>query len=454
VFGAPPVSRALWAVDVRSLETGEVLFTLNPDRLVMPASNMKIVTMAAAAERLGWDYRFETTLVSAAPVRNGVLEGDLVIVGSGDPSINERDGRAAQVFDEWAAALRAAGVEAIAGRLVADDRAFETERLGAGWSWDDLAYGYAAPVSALQFGEDLVTLTVTPGATPGAPATVTVAPDTSGLVVESRVATGAAESRLSLDLQRLPGQRLLRVTGTVPAGSHPATRTASVDDPAEVFARATEAALTARGIEVREGIAVAGRAADTKIRHEGERVLVRSLSPPLADIGAVLMKASQNLYAETLLRALSHEDGRGSIETGRRAVGEVLERWGLDTDALVQYDGSGLSRYNYVTASLVVGILSHLYGDARHREPFLATLPVGGRDGTISGRFRDTRAAGNVRAKTGSIANVRALSGYVTTLDSEDLVFSIIANHFTVPSSLIDHATDTAVERLATFSRR
>jgi len=454
VFAAPPFARARWAVEVRSLATGDLLFALDADRLAMPASNMKIVTLAATAERLGWDYRFETTLVSAAPVGGGVLDGDLVIVGGGDPTINERDGRAAQVFDQWAADLEAAGIDTVAGRLVADDRALGHEALGAGWSWDDLAYGYAAPVSALQFGEDLVTLTLTPGPAPGAPVAIAVAPQTAGLVVENRVTTGEAGTRVALDLGRLPGQRRLEVTGTVPAGGGTVSRTASVDDPAEAFARAARAALAARGIEVRGGVAIAGRTEDGEVRREGERVLARSLSPPLADVATVLMKESQNLYAETLLRALGRGDGPGSVEAGRRVVREVLDGWGLEPDALVQYDGSGLSRYNYVTADLIVGILRHLYDDPRHREKFLATLPVGGEDGTIEGRFKDTRAEGNVRAKTGTLARVRALSGYVTTRDGEDLVFSIIANNFTVPSSVVDYATDTAVERLASFSRR
>ncbi len=454
VFAAPPFSRARWAVEVRSLATGEELFALDPDRLTMPASNMKIVTLAAAAERLGWDYRFETTLVSAAPVRDGVLYGDLVIVGGGDPTISERQGRAAEVFDQWAADLKAAGVRAVAGRLVADARAFDAEALGAGWSWDYLAYGYAAPVSALQFGEDLVTLTVTPGAAAGAPATIGVTPATSGLVVENRVTTGEAGTRVSLDLGRLPGQRRLEVTGTVPAGGEAVVRTASVNDPAEAFAGAARAALMARGVEVWSGVAVAGRDGTGEVRREDERVLARTLSPPLADVATVLMKMSQNLYAETLLRALGRGDGPGSVEAGRRAVGEVLEGWGLDPGALVQYDGSGLSRYNYVTANLIVGILRHLHDDPRHRAPFLATLPIGGVDGTIAGRFEGTRAEGAVRAKTGSISNVRALSGYVSTRDGENLVFSIIANNFTVSSSVVDYATDTAVERLASFSRR
>jgi len=453
VFAAPLFGHALWAVKVQSLRTGEVLYELNSARLVMPASNMKIVTLAAAADRLGWDYRFETTLASAAPIEEGVLAGDLVIVGSGDPSINERDGRAAAVFDEWAAGLRAAGVHAVAGDLVADARAFDAEALGAGWSWDYLAYGYAAPVGALQFGEDLVRLTIAPGAAPGDSVTVGVEPDTGGLTIVNRVTTGAASDQPRLDLRRLPGQSRLELRGAVPAGAEPLVRTASVDDPAAMFAHAARGALAARGIDIRGEARVASDA-DEPGQGPSLQVLVSTQSPPLSAIATVLMKVSQNLYAETLLKTLGRDDGPGSAERGREAVRDVLAGWGLDPGALVQYDGSGLSRYNYVTADLVVAILKHLHDDARHREPFLATLPIGGRDGSIAGRFTGTLAEDNVRAKTGTIANVRALSGYVTTRDGEVLVFSIIANNFRVTSSVIDYAVDTAVERLAAIGTR
>ena len=146
MFGAAITSHATWAVVVRSLDTGERLFELNPDKLMMPASNMKVVTLAGAAGVLTWDYRFVTTLETSAPVEAGVLRGDLVVRGSGDPTINTRNGRGAAVFAEWIAALKAAGITRIDGRIVGDDQAFDDEGLGGGWAWDDLQYGYAAPV--------------------------------------------------------------------------------------------------------------------------------------------------------------------------------------------------------------------------------------------------------------------------------------------------------------------
>lgn len=454
IFGAPLLTHALFAMDVRSLQTGDRLYALNPSKLVMPASNMKIVTIAAAAERLGWDYRFETRLVSAAPVEDGILRGDLIVVGSGDPSINSRDDRATKVFDEWAAQLRAAGVRAIDGRVIGDDDAFDDEGLGPGWSWDYLAYGYAAPVGALQFNESLGQITLKPGSAAGEPAVAEIAMIESGLRLVNRVVTGERETRASIDLYRLPGSPVLEIAGSIPAGAEPLTRSVSVDNPTLSFVRALKAALLARGIEVYGEAIDIDDLGEARPAAAARRVLATSQSAPLSEIGTTLMKVSQNLYAETLLKTLGRGELPGSTERGRVAVGQVLESWGVEPDGYIQSDGSGLSRYNYVTAGMIVTILKQMYDDPRHREVFVATLPIAGRDGTISSRLKGTRAEANVRAKTGSIANVRALSGYVTTRDGEPLAFSIIANHFNLPTATVDYAVDVAVETLANFTRR
>jgi len=167
------------------------------------------------------------------------------------------------------------------------------------------------------------------------------------------------------------------------------------------------------------------------------------------------MKVSQNLYAETLLKAIGAAgNGLGTTEGGRVAVRKRLSDWGIPADSYVMYDGSGLSRYNYVTAATLTDVLEHLYQNPRDRDPFLSTLPIAGKDGTISARLRSTRAEGNALAKTGSIANTRALSGFVKTRDGEMLVFSILANDFVIPSATINLIADLAVESLANFTRR
>ena len=167
IFNAAVTQNAVWGVQVKSLDTGRVLYSRNASTLMMPASNMKIVTLAAAAETLGWDYRFKTTLETTAPVEDGVLKGDLIVRGTGDPTINTRNARGTAVFDEWAAALRAAGITRIEGSIAGDASAFDDRGLGQGWAWDYLEAGYAAPAGALEYNENIATVSIRPGAKPG-----------------------------------------------------------------------------------------------------------------------------------------------------------------------------------------------------------------------------------------------------------------------------------------------
>jgi serine-type D-Ala-D-Ala carboxypeptidase/endopeptidase (penicillin-binding protein 4) len=455
VFGAPIMARGVWGVDIRSLDTGERLFHLDADRLMMPASNMKIVTLAAAAEILGWDRRFSTTLETAAPIEGGVLKGDLIVRGTGDPTINGREGRAAAVLFAWTEALRAAGITRIDGRVIGDDQAFDDEGLGQGWAWDYLQFGYAAPVGALQFNEDLAALTIVPGLENGRPAQVTLTAG-SGLRLINRVTTSAAGSSLEVSYRRRLDEPVLEVSGSIAAGATAATRTVAVVNPTLYTAQAVRDALIERGIDVRGAAADFDDIAAELVHARPEyRVLASDSSPSLREIGAVLMKVSQNLYAETLIKSIGAAGGGlGTFEGGLGRVRQTLTAWGIPEDAYVLADGSGLSRYNYVTAATLSTILERLYKDERHRDAFMATLPVAGADGTLANRMRGTRAEGNARAKTGSISNVRSLSGYVRTRDGEMLAFSILANDFVVPAATVNWIADLAVEHLAAFSRK
>jgi D-alanyl-D-alanine carboxypeptidase/D-alanyl-D-alanine-endopeptidase (penicillin-binding protein 4) len=462
VFSAPIMARGVWAVEVRSLDTGERLYELNSGKLMMPASNMKVVTLATAAEILGWDYRFTTTVETASPVENGVLLGDLFIRGTGDPTLNARQDRAAAVLSEWVGFLRAAGIQEIRGRIVGDDQAFDDEGLGDGWSWDYLQFGYAAPVGALQFNEDVAPLTIAPGARPGDPVAVTLAPG-SGLEVVNRAITGAEETAETIDFRRQLFRPSLEITGSMPAGGSPITRNVSVVNPTTYFAQSVKDALVAAGIRVSgeaadldDIVLETGPAPSERSESNGKRrALGSTSSPPLREIASVLMKVSQNLYAETFVKALAASAGEvGTTAGGRRMMRKTLSAWGIPEDAYVISDGSGLSRYNYVSAGMITTILERMYRDPRHREEFAATLPIAGKDGTIASRMRRTLAEGNATAKTGSIANVRSLSGYVRTREGETLVFSIIANDFIIPAATVNWIADLAVEILAAFTRR
>jgi D-alanyl-D-alanine carboxypeptidase/D-alanyl-D-alanine-endopeptidase (penicillin-binding protein 4) len=451
------MARGMWGVDIRSLDTFERLYALNDGRLMMPASNMKIVTLAAAVGALGWDHTFTTTLETSAAVGNGALAGDLIVRGGGDPTINTRNGRAAAVLDAWAAALRAAGIARIDGRIVGDDQLFDDEGIGPGWAWDYLQYGYAAPVGALQFNENLATLTVRPAAREGDPAIVTLTGG-AGLTTITRVSTAAAGSPATVDYRRRLDQPILEVSGTVAVDSPALERTVAVVNPTVYFAQSVKDGLIARGIDVAgPAVDLDEVAAELSATISTRRTLTTTTSPPLRDIATVLMKVSQNLYAETLLKAVgAAKGGLGTFEGGLNVVRASLASWGVPGDGYVTADGSGLSRYNYLTPATIVTILEREYKDERHRAPFMATLPIAGKDGegTMATRMRKTRAEGNAIAKTGSISNVRALSGYVKSRDGEMLVFSIIANDFVIPAATVNWIADLAVEHLANFTRR
>jgi D-alanyl-D-alanine carboxypeptidase/D-alanyl-D-alanine-endopeptidase (penicillin-binding protein 4) len=454
IFGAPVMEQGLWGVQVKSLETGRLLYGHNARTLMMPASNMKIVTLAAAAETLGWDYRFTTTLETTADTENGALKGDLIVRGSGDPTINSRENRANALFDQWAAALKAAGISRIDGNIVGDASAFDRRRLGQGWSWDYLQYGYAAPAGALEFNENIATLSIRPGAKAGDDAELELTPGT-GLGLTRRVLTGEPGSATSIDLERQPDGNWLEVTGSIAMDAKPASREVAVANPTIYFAHALLIGLVQRGIAVR-GLPAELPDSRITVAPRPQRILVESQSPPLREIATTMMKVSQNLYAETLLRTMGavKSAGTGSAEAGVAAARDVFASWNIPPGTYVQADGSGLSRYDFVTAEMIVTLLERMYKDPRHHDAFVATLPIAGKDGTISTRMKETRAEANAVAKTGSIANVRALSGYVRTRDGEMLAFSVLANSFTIPAATVNWIADLAVERLANYTRR
>lgn len=450
LFSTPPFDTALWGVKIARLESGDVLYERNARTLLMPASNMKIVTMATAAEVLGWDYRFETRLASSGPIENGVLQGDLVVIGGGDPSIAAGLDGTTPLFAEWARALGDLGVRRVTGRIIGDDNTFDDDELGQGWAWDYLSYGYAAPVSGLQFNENIVVLSIEPGATVGAPAKLTVQPDGHGLEIVNEVTTTPADQSGSTELVRMAGFNRLVVRGRVPVdATRPLVRTAAIDNPTLFFVRAFRQALIEYGIAV-DGDAVDTDALESAPARDSLKTLASHGSPTLASLGAAFMKRSQNLYGETFLKAMGRaKSGEpGTASKGRDAVADVLKQWDVAPGGYVIYDGSGLSRYSNLSADLLVKVLRAMWMDERDRALFAATLPVAGHDGTLDARMRETLLARNVQAKTGTIAHVRALSGYLTLASGERVVFSMLANNFLRSSSEADKIAEAALREV------
>lgn len=436
IFGAPQFERMFWSVLVRPVASDQTLFALNSGKLVMPGSNMKILTLAAAAEVLGWDHRFETKVITTAQIESGVLRGDLIVVGGGDPGISERSDDPG-ALRALARQLADAGLRIIDGRIIGDDDLFDDRGLGDGWSIDNLPYGYSAPVSALEYNEGSVDLVISAGAAAGDPVAIDVRPEGSRLEIENKLVTVPDTGTGMLTLQRLPGSSHVVVQGQIPAKAAPFARTASVDNPTDFFVRAFRAALIAESIQV-GGDAVDIDDLSPKPDSSGARVLAARQSPPLSRLATSMMKVSQNQYAEMLLKTL-----------GKPAARDALQRLGVDAGSFIMADGSGLSRYNYVTSEALVRLLQQMHQRPADAPMFPQTLPIAGRDGTLARRLSGTPIEGKVRAKSGTIDNARALSGYIETAAGETLAFSIIANNFSASPADIDAAVDKALIRLA-----
>ena len=448
----PTSERVTWGVLVKSLATNDTLYALNPRKLFVPASNMKLATLAAAAERLGWDYSYETRLIGQGTLHPGFLDGDLLVVGSGDPSIDDWDGAATRLFQSWAEQLKASGVTTIGGRIIGDDNAFDDETLCMGWAWDDLGKSFATGVGALQFNENTARLTIVPASVVGQPALVGVAAPGAPIALSNQLTTARPTAVPAIDVRRLLGSPVVELRGSIPLRSGPVYRNVSVDNPTQYFVNQLRDALEANGIDVFGAAVDIDTLADPPRREDGI-LLVSSHSPSLPTLAATMMKLSQNLYAETLLKTLGGSKPPATAEAGRLVVQSTLTSWGIDPADLHIADGSGLSPYDLATPAALVAILTRGARDARLRGPFEEALPIAGRDGTLVHRLNGTAAEGNARAKTGSLSNARAISGYVSSADGEPLVFSILANNFGRWADAVEEAEDAIIVRMAEFSR-
>jgi D-alanyl-D-alanine carboxypeptidase/D-alanyl-D-alanine-endopeptidase (penicillin-binding protein 4) len=433
---------------VQSLDDGRVLYRRNADRLFMPASNLKLITAAAALARLGPDFRYHTALVARGARRADTLVGDLVAIGRGDPTFAVD---ATVVPDAlaglrpWADSVRARGIHVVRGRILGDASRFTDPPLGPGWAWDDLSEDYAAPVGALQLNDGVAWVEATPGAATGDTVTARLQPPGTPLRLFDVATTAPADSAIrQLTAYRAPFSDSVTLTGRRSAGTGTARLPVSVPDPGRYFTAGLAEVLREANVTVTGDSTAHDSTADTLFTWE---------SPPLSAVLRLMLKPSQNQIGEMLLRTLGAEvTGVGSMDSGRAVVGDVLTSFGIAPDAYVLADGSGLSRYDYVTPEALARLLVAMY----RRPDFEAlydALPIAGVDGTLATRLKGTAAEGNAHAKTGTLSNVRALSGYVKAADGEMLLFVLLANNFTVPQRVVEAAQDQIVERLANYRR-
>jgi D-alanyl-D-alanine carboxypeptidase/D-alanyl-D-alanine-endopeptidase (penicillin-binding protein 4) len=438
----------VWGIAVHSIDRNERLVELQPRTLLVPASLAKLAAVATAVDAVGWDYRFETTLRATGPITDGVLAGDLVAVGSGDPTIG---GRGGEDFSAWVAAVKAAGVRRIDGRIIGDDNAIEEPRPQLAWAWDDLGYPAGALFGALNYGENRMTVTVTPGPTVDSAASLNVESYATTRPLANRVLTVAAGTPQLIWPEQRPGEAFLTIAGSIPVGASPARLAVSVGNPTLWFASVLRHRLQTEGIEITgdawdvdDVVALPGRDRWT--------TLFTHRSKPLGEIVEPLFKDSINLYGEAIMRLNASPGSLPTNDAALDAYARRLTSWGIPQTLQQQIDGSGLSRRDTMSAEALLTILRRMY-DPSGASPFVAALPVAGTDGTLNQRMRNTPAAGNVRAKTGTMSNIRSLAGYVKTRDGETLAFVAMVNNFEGTGTAANQALDSIAATLAAFSR-
>jgi D-alanyl-D-alanine carboxypeptidase/D-alanyl-D-alanine-endopeptidase (penicillin-binding protein 4) len=477
VLAEPQLARGFFGIEVVSLKTGKTLYVQNAEKLFTPASNTKLFTTAAALALIGPDYRFRTTVeTSGALDRYGRLTGDLVLVGRGDPNLSgrelpydlrtQRNERPIKVLEDLADSLVQKGVKYVDGDVIADDSYFAFERYGEGWSQDDLVWADGAPVSALTINDNVVFVNIQPADRAGERAFVSVMPFADYYRIDNRVITTPPGTGRKLFINREPGSTVLTLWGNIPLDDKGADEALAIEDPAQFAAGLFRHLLETRGIVVfghqrtrhTELAALSTFSVNAVAPSRGGEdpegharpstqslVLATYESRPLSDDLRVINKVSQNLHSEILLRLLGREKGTaGTVEGGLEVLKGFLTTAGVPSDQYLFYDGSGLSRQNLVSPHAIVQLLRYAslqpWGTL-YRE----TLPVAGVDGSLAERLKDPKFQGRVRAKTGSLGGVKALSGYATTDRGEPIAFSILTNNYTIPASRVTDAVDRVV---------
>ncbi len=435
-----------------SIQSGEEIYARNADISMIPASNNKLFTTAAALGILGPNYTYTTTVERVGDIEEGILKGHLVIVGSGDPTISGRfhNGDTTKVLRDWVEAVKAEGIQRVEGFVVGDDDLWNDDDYAPAWDWSYMGEWYGAPSSALSFNDNCVDLYWTAGEGVGQAATYETDPDTRYLTIQNYVTTRKKGTGADRFYDRAMHSRVVKVEGGVDLGAKRQADYASVDNPTRYFATVFAEMLERAGIEVVEGPADIDDFEDKTVFKRLRRRIASYQSPPLSELIHVINKRSQNFYAEQVLRTVGQKaKGVGGYKAGCQAVKEFLRKNGIDTGSFNMEDGSGLGWANRTSPKTLVDLLKFMHGH-KHGAIFKDSLPIGGdRIGTLRARFGETSAqrkvASKIRGKTGSIFSTRTLSGYMTTVSGDELAYSIMFNND------INGLTLTMIDRIATL---
>lgn len=469
----PELRRGSVGIKIVSLSTGKVIFEENAEKYFMPASNMKSYTVGTALEKLTPNFRtFTKVYANSMPDSNGVIKGDLTIYGGGDVSMsfafrpdlsantNLTNADYLKILEPLANKIVQAGVKRIEGNLVGDESYFNSEALPGSWEWDDLQWYYGAEVSALPILDNAVDISVKPTSL-NSPCNIQILPTSTLFTIINRCVTTASGSKRELGINKKLDRNILEITGTMPVSDKGYTNSVAISRPAQLFIEMLRQLLQQKGVTItgQNRVVNAAEKKALPITAAIAPVEITKLeSPPFSLVAAKTMKPSQNMYTETILRILGEQLGdktNPNSTSEARGIGVVknfLPQIGAAPDSIIQHDGSGLSRHNLITPASNVQLYTYLAKGA-NAQIWRDSLTIGGVDGTLKNRFAGTIAANNVRGKTGTIDQVSALTGYVTTAAGEQIVFSIIVNGVNT-GSIRTSTMDEIVVALANFNGR
>jgi len=447
-----PARRGFWGIEVVQLSDGKVLYARNADHLFQPASTMKLFTTAAALTKLGPDFIFRTTVESSAPPNAEGRVPNLILVGRGDPNLGSRvlpyhlktevRSPADLDFEKLAEQVVAKGVREVTGNIIADDGYYVYQPYGPDWAIDDMVWSYGAPITALAFNDNSLTLRVQPGSAEGSPAGITLGPASDYYRIKDEVKTTSADTPAKVLVDRAPGSMELEVWGHVPVGSDGIKEEVAIQNPPLLIGEMFRRLLDQRGVKVDGQVVVRERspsamaAADgASTKPEERNILAEHDSLPLSEDIRVTLKVSQNLHAEMLLRTMAREvSGEGSLKAGTEILDDFAREINIPPDEVHFAGGSGLSRDTLVSPVALIALLEFMAHSEDYKD-FFGALPVAGVDGTLADRFERTTAKGCIHAKTGSMEHVNSLAGYMDLPGGRRLAFVIVGNNHPLHSA-------------------
>jgi D-alanyl-D-alanine carboxypeptidase/D-alanyl-D-alanine-endopeptidase (penicillin-binding protein 4) len=436
VFGQKKYRNSINSICVIDHSTGKIISSYNKDVSVVPASVMKLVTTATALELLGPEYKFKTRIEYTGRLVDGTLDGNLLIIGGGDPTLGSRHFNKDQqsFLNTWTEEIKKAGIKKINGDIIAYSGLFDNEPVSPYWIWEDIGNYYAAGIYGLGVFDNSYQITFRSGKPGSIPEISSLKPEIPGLIIENRL-KAADNNKDSAYIYGVPFQNERYITGTIPCNRETFSIRGDIPNPPAFIAQLIKQTL------IKEGIQITGKSfAEKSLPDKGlKTVLVYThLSENLLDIISKTNEKSDNVYAEYLLRhiALSKKQFPATSKDGLGVIRDYWTNQGLDLNSLVMLDGSGLSPIDRISSELLAKILDYELSKGSYGNLFEKSLPIAGLQGSVASFLKDSQITGKVRVKSGTMQGVTCYAGYYRKKD-KIFVFAMLSNHLNIPRSHI-----------------